>query len=107
VRHKLFESRDVHLHRRRLQGNDRAVDQQNRGRLGGQGFSEGEQRLAQARPCLGFRQLAPQERGKLVPRVRLSRRQGEIGEEGMRLPRRQAEGRGLAAPRLEPSKQGQ
>ena len=82
----LLEDQRIDGDHGRVEGDGLRVDAQ--GVHAGQGSSDGRQRLAKAGAGLGLAHVAPEQRGELVARVGLSEGQGEIGEEGLGLPRR-------------------
>ncbi len=85
--HVLLEGQSIDGDRRRIEGDGLRVGAQNV--YAGQGPANGGQRLAQARAGLGLAHVAPEQRGDLVAGVRLTERQSEVGEQGLRFPRRQ------------------
>ena len=101
----LLEEHRVDGDRGRIEGHGLRVDPQ--GVHAGQGPADGGQRLAQARPGLGLAHVAPEQRGELVARVDLAWRQGEIGQEGLRLPRRQDQRWARVQPGAEATEEGQ
>src|SRR5688572_32375783 len=71
---------------------------------GSEGLSQGAQALAEAVPGLLAPGRPPEEGGQLVPQMHLAGEDGEVGEQGLRLPGRKDD---LASshPRLKPAQQ--
>ena len=86
----LFEGLSVDRHRGGVKGDGLPVGTQDIARR--QGLAEGGQGLAQTRPRLGCAHVAPQQSGELVARMGTAGRQRQVGEQGLRLAGRQAEG---------------
>ena len=102
--HGLLERHDVRLHRPGGQG-DRIARHDEATTLGGtERLAKHEERLAQRVPGGCGRRVRPEQRGQLVPGMRLVCGEGQISEEGLGLPGGHRDRRAGAAPRLEPPK---
>ena len=82
----------IHLGRRRVQSDAAGVDHDQRARSGvGGDPADREQRLAEAVAGLRLAALTPEQGSQGFAPVRLSRRESQIGKQGLRLTGRQAQ----------------
>ena len=95
---RLLERRHVHQDRGRHERHAVGVELKARAAGIPDRTAETEERLAETRASLRLRKVTPEETRELVPRVRLAKGNGEVGEQGLGLARRQAQ----RAARLEP-----
>ena len=84
-----LELRHVHSHNRGVQHHARPVEDHAGPDGPGQGFPDPREGVAQVAPGLGVRHVSPQQARELLARVSLAERNGQVGQEGLRLPRRE------------------
>jgi hypothetical protein len=104
--HEPLESRDVDVQRFGLQPHGLVVDAEPRPGPP-QALAQREQGLAQAPAGRRVTRVGPQQRSQLVARMRLPRRGGEIGEQGLRLLPGQVDWRVARGRELEATQQTQ
>jgi hypothetical protein len=95
--HEPLEVHHVHVERGRVHGDGVALRDECRARRARQDPAQADQRISQALARLPLRGVASQEPGQRVTRVRAAEAQREIGQQRLRLARRQRAGARIGA----------